>query len=320
MLLLANMESFVEVARSRNFGRAAKALGITPSTLTRRIAALERELGIVLIRRSTRSFALTESGEKLLERSGQLVEQAERLKEEFRVDFSIIAGHLRVGTPSDLAVTLAAPMIAEYCRTNDQTLVDIIATQGSPDLLADRLDVAFTVAHQAKMPDSSFPVRKIGSFPRMLFASNAYLREKGTPETPQELYNHQCIRYLAASVESKWDLYRGRKRETVAVSGICSSSSVLASALAAREHLGVAMLPQHLACHPTYGGDLVRVLPEWEGTPVVVFAVTPDRVLPAKVEALIKMAKAHFAERLAALESSATQGPPRVKLNAKTDA
>lgn len=303
MRLLADMEVFVEIARLRNFGRAAAVLGVTASTLSRRIAGLERELGVVLIRRSTRSFALTESGQEFFERSRKIVEDSIRTKEELNANFTKVSGHLRLGTPSDLATAILTPVFAKYCRENPTVTIDIFSTQGQPDLIRDHLDLAFAVAHQIKLPDSSYAVHQVGSFPRMTYGSRTYLKRKGIPNTPQELQEHACIRYVDGSVEKHWELHRERKTQMIAVKGACSCSSVIVCAQAAREHLGIAMLPRHLAIHPTFGAGLVRVLPEWEGTRANVFAVTIDRILPAKIQELIRVVKAEFARRVAQLES-----------------
>ena len=304
MQLLADMELFVKLAELRNFGRAAAALNLTASTLSRRITSLEQDLGLTLVRRSTRSFAVTEAGQQLFDRSRKLLDEASRLQEELSSNFATVSGHVRAGSPSDLATTVLAPAFAAFCRENAAVTLDIVSTQGQPDLERDRLDVAFAVTHQVALPDSAASVRRIGSFARMLYASRAYLRRHGTPETPQDLARHSCIRYLAGSAETEWVLHQARKTRTIAVSGPCASSSVIVAAQAAREHVGIAILPCHLASHPTYGAGLVRILPEWEGTPVNIFAVTADRKLPARLEELIRIARLEFARRLAQLESA----------------
>ena len=305
MRLLADMELFVELAKLRNFGRAAATLDITASTLSRRITRLEKEMGAPLIRRSTRSFALTESGQEFFERSKKIIAEATRTREEIGANFTKVSGHLRVGAPSDLATTILAPVLAKYCRENPNVSIEIIATQTQPDLTSDSLDVAFVVAHQVALPDSSFPARPIGSFPRMMYASRLYLKRRGVPASPQELREHACVRHIYAhgSTEKHWDLLQGRKRETVAVEGACASNSVIVSSQAAREHIGIAMLPQHLASHPTFGAGLVRVLPDWEGTRANVFALSMNRVLPAKTQELIHIVKAEFAKQIAQLEA-----------------
>jgi len=302
--LLADMEAFVKVAKLRHFGRAAAALGVTASTLSRRVAGLERELGVILIRRSTRSFVLTESGQELLERSERLIEGALRAREEIGENFTTISGHVRVGTPSDLASTVLAPVFAKYSRENPTVSIDIVSTQGQPDLARDSLDVAFAVAHQVLLANSPNAVQQVGSFSRMMYASKTYLKRKGIPNTPPDLQEHACIRYLDGSAEKHWDLHHGRKSQSIAVKGACACTSVIVSAQAARGHLGIVMLPQHLATHPTFGAGLIRVLPDWEGTPAHVFAVTADRALPAKIQELIRVAKIEFAKRVAQLESA----------------
>ena len=307
MQLLADMELFVRVCELQNFGRAAESLNLTPSTVSRRIAGLERELGLALVRRSTRSFFLTAAGQCFFERSRMLVHGATQAREEISSSFTKIAGHVRAGSPSDLATTILAPAFAKFCRDNAEVSLDIVSTQGQPNLDRDKLDVAFAVTHQVSMPDSSFATRSIGSFERMLYASRAYLKRHGTPLLPQDLELHNCIRYLESTVETKWRLVRDKRAQTVLVSGPCASSSVIVSAQAAREHIGIAILPLHLASHPTYGAGLIRVLPEWKATPVNVFAITADRKLPARIEEIIRVARSEFGRRLEKLESVAAQ-------------
>lgn len=302
--MLADMDLFVTAAEMRNFGRAALALNVTVSTLSRRIAGLERELGLLLIRRSTRSFALTEAGQQFFDRARNIIKMVAQTKEELSSSFTSVSGHVRAGSPSDLATTILAPAFARFCRENAAVSLDIVSTQGQPNLDRDKLDVAFSVTHQVSLPDSSCSARQIGSFARMLYASKSYLKRHGTPKNPQDLQKHSCIRYLDAALETQWRLHRERRSYSVSVGGPCASSSVIVSAQAAREHLGIAILPCHLASHPTYGAGLIGVLPDWEGTPVNVFAVTADRKLPLRLEELIRLVRSEFATRLAQLEST----------------
>lgn len=304
MQLLANLKLFVTIVELKNFGRAAEALGLTPSTVSRRISGLEKELGVLLVRRSTRSFALTEAGQQLFERSSSLMQEALRMQEELSSSFTTIAGHVRVGAPSDLVTTILAPVLARYCEENVGISLDIVSAQGQPRLEHDRLDIAFAVTHHTLLPDSSFAVHPIGSFGRMLFASKTYIKRHGAPRTLQELEEHQCVRYVGTSAATTWILHRNKRTKAVPINGPCTSGSMIVLAQAAGAHLGVAMLPSFLATHPMYGGGLVRVLSEWEGTPVNVLALTAERKLPGKLEELIRVTRAEFNTRLALLESA----------------
>lgn len=304
MRLLASLEAFVQLARTENFGQASKLLGITTPTLSRRMAALEKELGCTLIRRSTRSFALTESGQRLLDRASRLVEEASRVQQEMSADSSEIAGHLRVGAPLDLTISLLAPLFAQFCNANPRLSMEIIATEGQPDLQRDRLDVAFVVVHQNTLRNSQHSLHRIGSFPRMIYASKRYLSRCGTPEAPQFLQQHTCIRHLSESPETHWELRRGSRRVQAKLGKGCASNSLTVASELARSHLGVVLLPQHLACHPALGAGLSRVLPDWEGAPAVIFALTSERQLPAKTTELIRSTQAAFHKRLRRLEAA----------------
>ena len=304
MRLLSSLEAFVQVAHTQNFGQASKSLGITTPTLSRRMAALEQELGCTLIRRSTRSFALTDSGKRLLERATRLVEEASRVRQEMSADFSEVAGHLRVGAPLDLTISMLTPLFARFCNTHRRLSLEVVATEGQPDLQRDRLDVAFVVVHQNSLRNSQHALHRIGSFPRMTYASKRYLARYGTPETPQALQDHSCIRHLSESPETHWELRRGAKRVQVKLGDGCVSNSLTVASELARNHLGVVLLPQHLACPPALGAGLSRVLPDWQGAPAIVFALTSERQLPARTTELIRSTQTAFDKRLKRLEAA----------------
>lgn len=239
MRLLADFELFVEVGNMGHFGRAAAALDMPASTLSRRIAALEKELGVSLINRSTRSFSLTEAGQACYERARKLIAEATRMREELGADADHLSGHLRIGFPTDLALTIFSAELAAFSRANSEISIEVIAIEGHPNLLKKGLDVGFMVSHQLTLPDSAFTSRRIGTFSRMLFASKTYLKLKGTLSDPSELETHSCIRFSHGRLEKQWELHRGKEKRTVAVEGDCSANCVGLAAQFAREHLGL---------------------------------------------------------------------------------
>jgi LysR family transcriptional regulator, regulator for bpeEF and oprC len=299
MRLLADMALFVEVANTRHFGRAASALDMPASTLSRRIRVLEKDLGVPLIHRSTRSFALTDAGLACYVRSRKLMAEATQIREDLADSAATAFGHLRVGLPVDLAQTIFLPMFAEFIRSNPGISVEVLNLQGQPSLLAEALDLAFLVSHQTSLRDSTQWSRRIGTFSRKLFASKQYLKRKNSPQQPSELTERDCILFSAGTLQKRWELRHGRERCTIDVKGSTSANSVGLLAQAAKEHMGIAMLPDFLAQHPLFGGGLVRVLPDWEGTPAHIFAVTPAQLLPGKTRRLVDFAKAQFNIRLA---------------------
>lgn len=215
--LLEDLTSFMQLAKTRNFGRTAKLLGITASSLTRRIQALERELGCTLLRRSTRSVTLTEQGAQVLARAEILVQEAANLKADLAHSSKQLSGPIRVGAPVDLAITVLGPPLAAFCREHPSIALNFIAAQGQPDLQKDELDVAFLVVHQRPMPDSAFTLSRMGAFPRLLFASADYISQHGIPKSPKDLRAHPCVRHFQDGPETYWDLRSGSKRARVPV-------------------------------------------------------------------------------------------------------
>ena len=185
MRFLADLALFVEVANTGNFGRAAAALGMPASTLSRRIGALERELGFQLIHRSSRMFTLTDAGKACYEQSKTLVTEAKRIQENVAGIARQASGHIRLGVPFDLAQTIFLPLFAQYMLDNPGTSIEVLSISGHTNLLAESLDMAIWVGHQLRLPDSSFWSRRIGTFARRLFASKEYLRKQKKIQEPK---------------------------------------------------------------------------------------------------------------------------------------
>jgi LysR family transcriptional regulator, regulator for bpeEF and oprC len=137
MRFLADLALFVEVANTRNFSRAAAALGMPASTLSRRISALERELGSNLIHRSTRTFKLTDAGQACYEQSKALVAEALRIQEDVAGISSRASGHIRVGVPFDLAQTIFLPLFARYMLGDPEISNEVFYIDGHPNLLTE---------------------------------------------------------------------------------------------------------------------------------------------------------------------------------------
>ena len=290
---LADLAMFVEVANARNFGRAARRLGVSPSLVSRRIRMLEQELGVSLIRRSTRSFALTDAGAACFERSQKVIFEAEKIRADIGSQSLYSAGHVRIGAPFDLLQTLLLPIFAEFVHATPGVSIEVTTIHGYPSPISAGLDLALFVAHQEQLPDSSLSARRVGTFGRELYASNQYLKRRGVPSEPEDLKQHDCILFSLGEVQRKWELRRGRERRIVAVHGPCSAGSGGLTAQLAREHLGIAI------CAGFHGSGLIRVLPDWEAVAAHVFAVTPVQIVPARIRKLVELMRARFEESMA---------------------
>ena len=245
---------------------------------------------------------MTDAGRTLAERGRKLIAEEHRLREELGEDASALSGHIRIGVTMELAQTIYVPVLAAFARDNPGISLEVISIEGQPNL-SEGIDVAIVVAHQILLRDSSQAVRRIGSISRMLFASKAYLKERGDLREPADLKRHSCLRLSRGMHQREWELRRGKETRKIYVDGQVSATSVGLLAQFAREHYGIVILTAFLASHPMFGAGLTNVLPGWEAVPAHIFALTAGQTMPAKIAELINALKIGVRRRLSQLES-----------------
>ncbi|WP_245610829.1 LysR family transcriptional regulator [Xenophilus azovorans] len=287
------MSLFVEVARARSFRRAAEALGMPSSTLSRRIVALERAIGLRLLHRTTRRIELTEAGQIYFERSRHIVEEARLAHEQLGGLVSQPRGVLRVSLPVDFATVFLARCLPGFCRRYPEIEFEFDLTPRRVDLVAEPFDVAIRMG---ELPDSHLISRKIAEVPRYLYASPQYLDVHGQPRNPDELARHACLLFPN---ESKWTLLRDGVKREVCVAGRFRLNNVGMMQRLAVEGLGIAMLAEEAVRATPAARHLRRVLPDWQASSIAVHAITETRLLPAKTQHFIEYLKEHLSQRAA---------------------
>lgn len=278
---LNDMALFVEVAKARSFRKAAEAAGIPNSTLSRRISELEKAIGLRLLHRTTRKIELTEAGQLYYARCKRVVEEARLAHEQLSEMLEQPTGVLRVSLPVDLGTLYLTPIIADFARHYPGITFEFDLTPRRVDLVTEPFDVAIRIG---KLEDSGLITRLIGRHSRYLYASPNYIGASGGPMTPAELAEHECI-CMPRSL--KWTLQRGTETVDVEVSGRFTLNSVGMMSALAVTHQGIALLPEKIAADALASGRLQRVLPEWEGSAVSIYAVTETRLIPAKTQRFI---------------------------------
>ncbi len=289
MNLLNDMALFVEVAKAMSFSRAAEATGVPNSTLSRRVSALEKAIGLRLLHRTTRKLELTEAGQLYLERCRRLVEEAKLAHEQLGDLLAQPSGVLRASLPVDFATSYLAPLIAAFSRTYPGIRFEFDLTPRRVDLVSEPFDVAIRMGPS---PDSNLIARQLASLPTHLYASPGYLARAGLPRVPADLVSHECLGFKAAK-GLVWTLTRsdGTATETISVGGRFQLNSVGLLRRLATLELGVVVLVDALAEEDVAAGRLVRVLPDWQAPPVPVYAMTETRLLPAKTLRFIEFLK-----------------------------
>ncbi|TAM02333.1 MAG: LysR family transcriptional regulator [Paraburkholderia sp.] len=279
---LNDMALFVEVVKANGFRNAAEAVGIPNSTLSRRISALERTIGLRLLHRTTRRIELTEAGQIYFERCKRIVDEARLAHEQLGEMLAQPSGVLRVSLPVDFAVTYLAPLIADFAGLYPGITFDFDVTPRRVDLVSEPFDVAIRIGESAS---SQLIARALTSLTPCLYASPGYLERAGEPEKPSDLERHACLSILKADT---WTLHEGKRTVTVSVGGRFSLNSVGMIRRLATLDMGIVLMPQEVVAAELESGALRPVMPGWRGAPIPVYVITETRLLPAKTQRFIE--------------------------------
>ena len=284
--MLNDMALFVEVVKAMSFRRAADVLGMPNSTLSRRVSALEKAIGLRLLHRTTRKLELTEAGQLYYERSKRIVDEARIAHEQLGGLLAQPSGVLRASLPVDFASAYLAPLIAEFARLYPGIRFDFDLTPRRVDLVSEPFDVAIRMGESQ---DSTLIARQLASLETHLYASPGYLAQTGEPRQPADLSSHECLGFRAGKAMA-WRLTRHDDSEAVdvEVSGRFQLNSVGMMRRLATLDLGLVVLVDALAADDVAAGRLRRVLPDWQGPRTPVYAMTETRLLPAKTQRFIE--------------------------------
>lgn len=284
---LDNILIFVKVAQYESISRAARSLGMPISTVSRRLSVLESQLGVTLLRRTTRRVSLTAQGSKYFNECQEplsLLQNAERVLTQAQKEPE---GMLRISAPVVLGGQGPfAEFLSNFLKAQPRVLIDLSITNAFVDLVADNVDIAIRFG---EMHDSSVVASRIGTSLRYVVAAPEYLKKRELPAEPSDLESHACMLLNARNNEVDWDLVSGRKKARVHVSGPLSSRDFnTVSAFVYRGH-GIGLLPSMYCDDAIARGRLVRLLPQWSSPPIPVFAVYPSRkFLPSRLRVFLE--------------------------------
>lgn len=282
MELLNDMALFIEVVNARGFRGASEATGIPNSTISRRIGLLEKAIGLRLLHRTTRKVELTEAGQLYYERCRRIVDEARIAHEQLGEMLAQPTGVLRASLPVDFATIYLAPIITEFAERYPGITFDFDLTPRRVDLVTEPFDVAIRMGEQ---PNSNLIARQLAVVNAQVYASPRYLQRAGTPLSPSDLVNHECIGFPKVDT---WTLQRGDESTEQKIGGRYVVNSVgMFRRLAALDQ-GLILLPRAAVADDLDAGRLRQVLHDWHGKPQPVYALTETRLLPAKTQRFIE--------------------------------
>lgn len=280
---LNDIALFVEVARRGSFSLSAAALGVPPSTLSRRVSELERDLGMPLLKRSTRKIGLTEAGALYFERCRDLIDEARVAHEQLQASIACPGGQLSVSLPASLAQVFVPTVIDAFHRRYPDIHCHFELGNQRVDPISSTCDIALRFGQQ---PSSSLIVHVISAMTPRLYASVDYLDRHGAPRTPADLARHQCL-VGAPTGEFQWVLRSEAREERVRVSGkVAANDSGMIRSLV-RAGVGIGPLLKFEAGGASGGDKIAHVLERWSLPRVPLVALLPTRKVPARVRAFL---------------------------------
>jgi len=289
------MEMFVRVVETGSFSKAAREFNTTQPTVTKQVAATEARLKVRLLNRNTRGVSLTESGSLYYEKCKSIVHEAEEAEQVVRRRESQAQGLLRIGTSVAFGRRVVVPLALEYMARHPQVQVDLSFEDRYVDLIAQGIDVA---VRMGKLADSSLGARFLGMNPWVMVAAPGYLKKHGTPKRAQDLSGHVALIYSSVVGDDVWRMHTPKGEPvTVPVSGRLRSNNVSAVLAAAREGLGIALMPRYVASDSLAAGKVVEVLPGHALPEQEIHAVFPSpKLVPGKVSSFVAFLQGRFGE------------------------
>ena len=214
---LNQFKLFICILEKGSLAAAGREMGLSATTVSERLAALEAHYGVTLLNRTTRALSLTEEGRTLLDGARKVLAEAEALEYLVKFGASALSGHIRVSAPMDLGRTVVKPVVDTFLEANPNISIELLLSDGYVSVVDDGIDIAVRFGHLA---DSSLRVHFRGENHRVVCASPAYLAKHGEPTSPEALQHHNCLLMrFGAHLDNPWR-FRERGRDLqVAVKG-----------------------------------------------------------------------------------------------------
>ena len=289
-----DLQAFVAVVEAGSFTAAAERLDAAKSAISRRVSGLEERLGVQLLRRTTRTLNLTDTGRGFYEHAARILADLDEAESAAQQEHGELRGTLRVALPLSFGVRHMCKPIAAFSRQHPRIRFDLDLDDRRTDLIEEGMDVAVRIGN---LEDSSLIARKLFDVRAVVSASPHYLKTHGVPQTPADLRDHDCLVYSNLAEPDVWRWYDSAGRaQAVNVQPIMESNNGDFLANAAAHGLGVVIQPTFLSAEAIRKGNLVPILEDFDWPVSPAYAVyPPTRHLSYRVRAFIDFLVERFA-------------------------
>ncbi|MGC9403353.1 LysR family transcriptional regulator [Vibrio genomosp. F10] len=296
---LESIRIFIKVVETGSITKASEQLGLAKSAISKRLSELEQQLGTRLINRTTRKSSLTEAGLIYFQKSKLIAEEIDVLNGQISSDRKDLVGTLKLAVPLSFGVEHLVPALDEFSKQHKDLKLDIDFSDRKVDLIGDGFDLAVRIG---ELTDSTLRAKAITPIRHLLCASPAYLDEFGTPQTPDDLSEHQFLRYsqmAPSGLSLLGEKKSGSKREKVTVSlniAHNANNGEFLKSMAVSGH-GITYLPQFIIWKELKSGALKQILASYTPAPFNAYVVFPEaRYLPQKSRVFIDFLSDYFGE------------------------
>lgn len=295
MGVLDTLLVFARVTEAGSFSAAARKLAMPVSTVSRKVAELERTLGVRLLERSTRKLRLTDIGAEVYDHARRGAEVQEAVEHLISNQLSEVRGSLRLSAPPNIADSLLTPLISEFQRDYPDVTIQVVVTDRFVDHIAEGVDIAFRVGRQA---DSALVTRTVLHYRHQLVASPSYVEKFGQPAHPDALMEHRLLAFSFWTPERSWTFENGSEQREIVFKPHLSMNDYAGLASAMMADGGIGDLPPIVLPELIREGRLIEVMPGWRFRPLdLSMAHLGNRYAPRPV----RLFKAYAAQRAKAL-------------------
>jgi DNA-binding transcriptional LysR family regulator len=301
---LEGLAIFAKVAQVHSFAGAAAELNLSKATVSKAVSRLESRLKVRLFNRSSRQLALTEAGNRLVDRAASLLSEAEAAEDDALGQATTPRGMVRLAAPISFGILHVAPLLPELFARYPEITLELQMSDALVDLVGEGFDAAIRIA---ALPDSSLVARTLCPISLFLVGAPAYFQKYGKPRHPLQLAEHQCVAYVNGRTAQSWS-FTSSAGETASVkpAGCLRTNNGEVTLPVLRAGIALGILPEFFVREDLANGQLEHLLPAWNLPTAAVHWVTPTRGMrPKRVDVVAEF----FAEKLAGVRTPRPPAP-----------
>jgi DNA-binding transcriptional LysR family regulator len=287
------MRAFTQVVDAGGFAAAARQIGLSRSAVNKLVIALENDLDVQLLHRSTRVVSPTDTGLAYYDRCVEILANVAEAEQSVAQLHAEPRGRLRINAPMTFGTMYLAPALADFLVQYPDLQVQLTLNDRFVDPIEEGFDVTIRIAEP--QPISTLFVQPLAPAPRVLCAAPVYLEAHGMPLHLAELRSHSCLHYGQIAIESRWTLFGTEGEQTVIVKGTLCSNNGEVLRDAAIAGLGITLLPQFMVSRALQKGELAIVLPDYAPSELSIDVLYPvNRHLSSKIRLMVDFLRERF--------------------------